>query len=288
MPDGAPDTDYLVRILPAADAKTGAKRGGDWKELAFYETFENLPLGMKFFFNNNVWLVFNTDDYSPAITTAVVRRCNSALKRPDAFGNIHAEPCVWDKDIPMQSKIIYRGSNNVFNPELNLYAQYNAFTKTIKTDDRFLFGVGEAAQAFKIKEPVDFVLGETFNAGSAQLILFSLERTLVSKSLDDVENGVANRFAASAAAKADGAAIRLTPNVAQIDRFEKTTFTASGADAFVFSFADVPESCFEVTNVTQNSFDLTCLLPYDKKPLKIIAATENDAAVFSIWLRSGL
>jgi hypothetical protein len=48
------------------------------------------------------------------------------------------------------------------------------------------------------------------------------------------------------------------------------------------------ENCYEAANVTQNSFDLTCLLPYGKKPLKIIAATENDAAVFSVWLRSGL
>lgn len=296
MPNSTMEKEYLVRIMPAIDGKTGVKHHDDWQELSFYETYEHIPLGMKFFFFNNVWIVFQTNNISPVITTAVVRRCNATLKRMDENGIVHVEPCVWDRDLPMQSRIIYRETNNIFTPEMNLYAQFNQFTQTIKTDDRFIFGRNNTAQAFKVKEAAQFILGETWNDDSPQIVAFSMERTLVSRCLDDIENGIANRFVHTVAPEDGNGKITFSPAVDYVDKLDKIMVVATleGEEnaEMVFSFSGVPEECYEVSTIKGNSFDLMCLLPYNKAPLKVIAVTEHAGGecigVKNIWLRSGL
>jgi hypothetical protein len=70
------------------------------------------------------------------------------------------------------------------------YCQVNDFTRSIKINDRFIFGTGANAQVFRVKTPMTYILGETEVDGSEQIGTIFFEFTSTQDS-DDLERGIA-------------------------------------------------------------------------------------------------
>lgn len=106
------EREYLVRITETATMRTGEQRNEDWKQIYFKDEFQQIPLGAKFFFDNNVWLAFNTD-HSSVIQNAVIHRCTTVLKRRCENGKIHAEPAFWTSYKTIQNKVYQMEGFNI-------------------------------------------------------------------------------------------------------------------------------------------------------------------------------
>ena len=85
-----------VRVNNLVDAKTGQRVNDDFKKLIFEDIHYMPPIGTRYKFNNNIWIVFSTDNVKTDTASVYVRRCNNTLNTQDEYGNIHQEPCYVD------------------------------------------------------------------------------------------------------------------------------------------------------------------------------------------------
>lgn len=184
------EREYLVRVTDVASMRTGEQRNEDWKQIYFKDEFQQIPLGAKFFFDNNVWLSFNTD-HSSIIQNAVLHRCTTVLKMKCENGEIYTEPAFWSAYKTIQNKIYQTESSNISNPGNVIVAQLNDFTKSIKVNDRFVFGKGNYAQTWRVTGCCPFVRNNTYDDDSVTLTAFVCERT-ESKAADNNLEGIAN------------------------------------------------------------------------------------------------
>ena len=72
--------DLDVRINTVVNSTTGANQGDDWRKLLFQDLDKTVRIGALFQFDNNYWIVTNTEMLSNLTPTCVVRRCNNTLR----------------------------------------------------------------------------------------------------------------------------------------------------------------------------------------------------------------
>lgn len=286
------DRDYIVRITDVVNIKTGEQRGDDWLHFYFKESLPVIPLGLKFWFNDNVWLVFNTDTTTKTVSNCIVHRCNLLLRKKDSNGNVVSEPCFMTSYKTIQNRIYQTDGTNITNPEDTIVVQFNDFTKTIKVNDRFIFGEGKFAQAWRIKSAVPFLRGRTYDNDSRTIIAFVAERTEI-KATDDIHNGIADNadyYTSEDINKSENTATDADVNafeilfsidggIFSINQYSSKTLTVSvknksaGISSFEicnadFSFSNVPENRFEIISTKDTSCEIRCLAP-NPTPLQV-------------------
>lgn len=146
-----------VRVNSIVDAKTGQRVNDDYKKIIFQDLNYKPPLGTRYRFDNNIWIVFSTDNIKTDTSSVYVRRCNNTLNMQDKYGVVHKEPCYIDYNVTETQP--YFGYNiDVPEGRIWVQCQYNSWSKNIKINDRFIFN----NTSYKIRELHFFNKNNTF------------------------------------------------------------------------------------------------------------------------------
>ena len=175
-----------VRVNNLVDAKTGQRVNDDFKKLIFEDIHYMPPIGTRYKFNNNIWIVFSTDNVKTDTASVYVRRCNNTLNTQDEYGNIHQEPCYVDYSLT-ETQIFKEYSIDIPRGRIVIYCQLNQYTDDINVNTRFIIG----DDAYKVRVRDRFDRRETFDKSSIHLLRFQLDYDNIAED-DNLELQIAN------------------------------------------------------------------------------------------------
>jgi hypothetical protein len=136
-----------ARINTIIDAKTGQRVNDDYKKLIFQDLTYNPELGSRYRFDDNIWIVFSTDNLRTDTSSVYIRRCNNTINTQDEYGNIHREPCYIDYKVT-ETQPFREYSLDLPSGRIEVKCQSNDWTSGININDRFMFG----GSTYKIRE----------------------------------------------------------------------------------------------------------------------------------------
>jgi hypothetical protein len=185
-----------VRVNRAISSITGKSLGDDYKQLLFkYGHISSM--GYKYYFDDNWWIVVQSEVIKSLAATCTVRRCNNLIRWVDNNGILYSEPCAVDYDINRPTD--HAMGDNPILPEgfIRLYSQLNATTNLIDEGQRFLFGPvlnrrGYAVYGNGVKNFMNQKTSDDTSGGLLQLILGGPHQ--VNYDTDDIINGIADRY----------------------------------------------------------------------------------------------
>ena len=189
-------TDVDVRVTHLINAETGLKLGDDWKHLAFPDVSHNIFQGMRFSFDNNIWVVINLEQFKTISPACGVRRCNNVLRWIDeATGIYYQEPIALEYLIK-ESRDSQGSPFMTPGGFIKGYLQYNNTTKKLKPNQRFLFGEPGHWTCFKIVGTGlnDMHDSHTFDNDCTKLLYMDLVTAYTNDETDDLINGIADAF----------------------------------------------------------------------------------------------
>ena len=175
-----------VRVNNLVDAKTGQRVNDDFKKLIFEDVNYMPPLGTRYYFNNNIWIVFSTDNVKTDTSSVYVRRCNNTLNTQDEYGNIHQEPCYIDYSLT-ETQIFKEYSIDIARGRIEVGCQLNQYTKSININDRFIFG----DDAYKVRIRTKFDRRSTFDNNTNMFLKLQLDYDNIAED-DNLEFQIAN------------------------------------------------------------------------------------------------
>lgn len=184
-----------VRINDAIDNLTGVKLGDDYKTILFQDIEHAVSLGYKFYFDGCYWITVNTDNIKSLAASCTVRRCNNVLRWTDSNGNLLSEYCVIDYKIGTPDN---KNRTDPLIPDgtIDIFSQLNTRTRTIKENQRFLFGNEDNWVAYRIYGGGlnNYLNNQTTDNDSAQILAIALGKVFVDEDTDDIVNGIADRY----------------------------------------------------------------------------------------------
>ena len=156
-----------VRVNSLVDAKTGQRINEDYKSLIFPNINYHVPVGTRFRFDNNIWIVFSVDNIKTDTASVYVRRCNNVMITQDDYGNIHEEPVYLDYKVT-ENQLFRNYTVDVPSGRIQFFCQNNKWTKHIDINDRFIFG----QDVYKVRERSEFDRRNTFDKNSVHMLSF--------------------------------------------------------------------------------------------------------------------
>lgn len=293
-------SDVDVRITKAINVYTGLKLGDDFKTLIFKDLSHAVNIGMKYFFDNNYFIVINTEIYKSLAQSCIIRRCNNVLRWMDFDGNYYEEPCIIDYPIKRPTDSI--GTINPVTPNgfIEIYAQLNEFSKLITPNQRFLFGNSSNWTAFKVYGSglKNFENLMTMDNDSAQLLKLEAGVDYENSDDDDLVNGIADRYKhfSNLTSGSDIGVYDVVVNPIQnyilesgsvvFDvRYYSGSVIQSGSFVFSVSGSSVPTNNYLFTHVDDNSFRIDNIERYSDHSLDILCDGINGSRVLSLDLR---
>lgn len=163
-----------ARVITTLDSKVGDKINDDYRTL-FFPILDYVPkLGQRYRFDNNIWIVYNTDNIKSLNSSCYVRRCNNTINTLDYYGNVHREPCVIDLK-PTKSSFVEDESMWTVSTRQIIMYQFNKWTENITYNTRIMY----EDQVYRIGVNLDFNRLETFNEKSVSFIRAYLDLDLI-------------------------------------------------------------------------------------------------------------
>ena len=128
--------DYVVGL-----GSRGTTNGDDFRQLIFRDINYQVKRGLYYYFDENYWIVYFSDEYSSLSKDAGVRRCNNVMRIVDPEnGAVFSIPCVIDYDMTSPSQQV---SSYIITPNnhATVMVQGNADTlRLFKLNTRYMFG----------------------------------------------------------------------------------------------------------------------------------------------------
>lgn len=175
-----------ARVMSVLDSKVGDKINDDFKTIFFDDLQYKPPLGARFSFDNNIWIVYSTDNYNNLNSACYIRRCNNTINSLDEKGNVHQEPCVVDLK-PTRSGFVEDLSMWTPNSRQIIMYQENDWTKHLDVNSRIMF----SNKVYRIGVSLDFNRTETFNKDSVNFVTAYLDNDLLNE-YDNLELQIAD------------------------------------------------------------------------------------------------
>ena len=184
-----------VRVNGVVDTQTGERQSDDFRKLTFKEIDHSVDLGRQYKFSENTWIAITVDKIGTFSTSTNIRRCNNTLRWIDTQGAYHSLPCSIGYLIKENRDYSTAGSQMVVpSGMIEVLIQGNPETRTLKPNQRFLFGSQGQWVAYRIEGGGfnNFNNTETLNNNSAGLMRLSLAVDFINEETDDLVNGVAD------------------------------------------------------------------------------------------------
>lgn len=180
-------TEVVLRAAPVVDATTGDNMSTDWQRILIIDRHvDYIPIGSYVHFNDNTWIVYNPENVTSDVGTAVVIRCNTMYNSLDWYGNVISTPMAVLKGKVLASSPFYMEYAAVMDGYGHAILQYNDDTKHVHDNVRFILG----NSAYSFYGVVNYAREFTNDHTSVHIIKsdFRVNELLDN---DDVERGVA-------------------------------------------------------------------------------------------------
>lgn len=189
--------DIDVRVNRAIGTRTGNNQGDDYKIILFKNLDHVANLGNLYYFDNNYWIVINSEGIKSLAASVTVRRCNNTLRWLDhKTGKIYSSPCSIDYLIQQNRDYSTAGSSLVVpSGTIEVVTQFNETTNRIMPSQRFLFGNKDNWQGFKIMGGGlnNFNRLQTEDGNSSGIIRITMSAAQKGDNeIDDIVNGIAD------------------------------------------------------------------------------------------------
>jgi hypothetical protein len=288
-------TNINVRITSAIDPSTQTKRGDDWKRILFKDINHPVSVGMKYSFNDNIWIVINQENIKSLTSSATVRRANNVLRWIDpSSGSLMEEACSIEYDYKNPKDSTATNAFIIPGAYTRIYSQLNSKTRTISDNQRFLFGNTGNWNCFKV-----FGNGtgnaqnlKTTDNNSAQLLTLEVGSSFINEDTDDIVNGIADRYRYSTSASSV-ANIVVSPNDGKILELSSQTFdvryysgsvVTTGSFVFSISGSNVPVANYTFGILTDNTFSITNNEKYLDSSLIVNCIGTSGSRAFEVSL----
>ena len=162
-----------ARINQIMDSKVGDRINDDYRKIIFRDLNFKPELGSRYRFDNNIWIVYSTDNIKSVHSSCYLRRCNNTINVQDQYGNIHQEPCIVDIK-PTKSGIVEQEYMSVPIARQVLMYQLNKWTKPLFINSRIMLN----RQVYKLGAIMDIDRTETFNQDSIKFVKCYLDNDL--------------------------------------------------------------------------------------------------------------
>jgi hypothetical protein len=289
-----------VRVTRAIDSITGQKRGDDYKTILFSDLDHATGLGYLYYFDSNYWVVVFSEIIKNLAASAMVRRCNNVLRWAGDDGTIYNEYCVLEYTISRP-----RDEMGTVNPVLpagyvNCFAQLNDRTQLIKGNQRFIFGTPNNRIAMKVfgDGVISFLNQKTLDDESGQLLELTMGGNFVNHEVDDLVNGIADRYldynTFTSASTVGSLTIVSNPPTNQIFESASAIYTVnyyrgsnpiSGSFIFTISGSNVPADHYTFSSLSANSFSVINKERWLDDTLNVIASGSSGSRVLNLELR---
>ena len=181
-----------IRSSDVVEQTTGSKMPNDYQVIYFQDTrIRGLYTGAKVKYGGNTWLAISPFNVSDPMSSAVVRRCNAVWKHLDYYGNVLAEPFVFQDGRAQSTANEYLDYSVIPNWYQKCVIQLNDETKELKYNKRMILG----STAVEVRGISDFITdftgegnGEEAEPTHAMFFDVQFQQPL---EMDDMENGVA-------------------------------------------------------------------------------------------------
>lgn len=165
-----------ARINQIMDSKVGDRINDDYRKIIFRDLGFKPELGSRYRFDNNIWIVYSTDNIKSTHSSCYIRRCNNTINLQDKYGNIHQEPCVIDIK-PTKSGITEQEYMSTPIARQVLMYQVNKWTQPLFINSRVMFN----RQVYKIGAIMELNRTETFDENSIKLVKCYVDNDLVNE-----------------------------------------------------------------------------------------------------------
>lgn len=294
-------TDVDVRINRAISSPLGEKMGDDYKQIIFRDIAHSASIGTKYFFDENYWVTINTEILKNFAASSTIRRCNNQLRWFDSNGNFFSEPAILDYKISRPRDVV--GTNEPVMPQgyIDVYCQLNDRTKTIKGNQRFIFGPPENRIALKVfgNGVKNYMNQHTMDDTSGALLQLSMGGNFVNHQTDDLINGIADAYIdygnlSSGSIISPTISIIVNPSinyllqsgcqVYDVNYYSGSTML-SGSFVFTISGSQVPIDHYTFLPLSGSSFFLANGEAYLDHTLDILVSGSSGSRILNFELR---
>lgn len=178
----------ITHVLPNTNT-SDQKKSDDWRNIIFEDMNHKYALGMRYLFDNNLWVTVQSDYYHKPTASAIIRRCDSSFKWYDEYHNLIEEPIMIDYDMRL-TKLLFGSEIILPQGHLKIVTQLNDNTKKLILNQRMVFG----KQIFKIDYVNDFIRSKTLDSTSVPLIYLTMFKDEVNADMDNMILGVADAY----------------------------------------------------------------------------------------------
>ena len=156
-----------ARITSLVDAKSGQRDNDDYKQIIYKNTSYKPKYGQRYYFDNNIWIIYSTDNIRSSSANAYIRRCNNVIGIKMEDGTTHKEPCSIDYKMTETQPTIGE-TVDVPGGRIEIQCQCNKYTDLLQINTRFILG----RSVYKIRSFNDYNNVETFNDATNYLLKF--------------------------------------------------------------------------------------------------------------------
>jgi hypothetical protein len=283
-----------ARVVSGINPETQTKQGDDFKKILFKDISHPISPGMKYMFSNNVWITINCENIKSLTASATVRRANNQLRWMSG-STVLTEVCCLEYDLKNPRFDVPQSNLVVPQAYTRIYAQQNAKTNTIKSNQRFLFGNTNNWQSYRVLEVRNYLNQQTLNDNTSQLLVLEVQKYQGNEDTDDLVNGIANYYdyiqsGSSTAVSSivvspnDGSILEGNSQVFDVRYYSGSTIVSG---SFVFSIYDsnVPVDHYSFSTLTNNTFSVTNNEMFTDYPLIVLCSGTSGSRTFDVSLQ---
>lgn len=235
-----------IRSMDIVEQTTGAKMPNDYQTIYFQDTrIKGLYTGAKVKYAGNTWLAISPFNIADPMSSAVVRRCNAIWKHLDFYGNVKAEPFVFQDGRDQSTANEYLDWTVIPNWYQKCVIQLNEDTKQLAYNKRMILG----SAAVEVRGISDFITDFSgtdaegnANAEPPHAMFFDVQFQQPLE-IDDMERGIAGGKAFSwvlvpSFSEEIGVSASQTITVKSVRNGEEVTDTAEHPITYLFSSSD--------------------------------------------------
>jgi hypothetical protein len=290
-----------VRVTNAISSYTGEKLGDDFKSIIFKDLAHASSIGTKYMLDQNTFLTINSEIIKNFAASATIRRCNNTLRWVDSDGVRYSEECILEYKLNRPKDTMGAIDPVQEQGYTEIYCQLNARTRTIRGNQRFLFGPAENRICLKVFSNGirNYINQETSDDTSGTMLQLSVGGREVNPLTDDITNGYADAYKnygnlTSGSHISSTIDIVVTPNENFVFQSEYGLFDVhyhSGSNvltgSFVFSVndANVPVANYIFNTESANTFSIFNVTPYADADLNIKCSGSSGSRILPFELK---
>ena len=143
-----------IRSMDIVEQTTGTKMPNDFQNIYFQDArIRGLYTGAKVKYAGNTWLALSPFNVSDPMSSAVVRRCNAVWKHLDYYGNVLAEPFIFNDSRAQATASDYSDYGVLPRWYQKCVMQLNEDTKDLAYNRRIVLG----SSVVEVRGLVDFI-----------------------------------------------------------------------------------------------------------------------------------